>query len=125
EWTVRERQVPRLRATFDGLDRDRHVLGAQITQRRLEAVQLAPLVAQVGRDPQRSGQAQQEHAAYAVGDDVGVLLRRVAGAAYTDPPEDQGDGAGDGAGPGTRPVPLQPQPLCDVHQDSFVPMATW
>src|SRR5207245_10222596 len=68
--------------------------GAALAEGLLEAVELVPLVAQVGRKPQHGPDAQQEQADDAARQDVGQLLGWVRARAHAEPADAQGDGAG-------------------------------
>jgi hypothetical protein len=47
---------------------------AGIEQVTVDGVELAPLVAQVGRQPQQRAESEEEMAEHAAGDDIGQLL---------------------------------------------------
>src|SRR5207244_3113566 len=69
-------------------------------EHRLDPVELAPLVVEVGQDQQRGARPEQEQAAEAAGDDVRQLLGDVGRVAHPEGPEDQQAGP-----PGAEPEP--------------------
>ena len=84
-------------------------------QQVLDAVELAPFVAQVGRQPRREADPDEGDADDGARDHVGDLLGRERRARHTAVAEEDGHRADDDGAGAEDPVPLRSQPGFEVH----------